>query len=286
MNNNLDRITEFNKLFKRRQKEYDMKILKKKKLKPGPKPKKKNKKPYNILLILVSTCVLSWAFYDFIRNNEEVVTKPTDIVREYEFKITEDMAITSDFIKYKTNGTLPLIMADYIAFNIHELAPVFGLDVSFVVAKVWAESAFDATSVSVINGKPGAVGILQVYSKGVGYDKKTDTYKVEFDNDQLHNIREGMMAGLQIFKEKMNQVQNELKKDSSIKNRRNTLLMVSTKYVGASSEKGKRIAKAYTDKILRVQGEYVLFRSTYSNKSLLYSKDLGSNKSTVKNGTN
>jgi len=193
-----------------------------------------------------------------------VVTKhevdKSEPIRDYNFKVTKDIQITSDFIKWKTNNRIPTIMADYIAYTIHKYAPKFGYDVSFVVAKVYAESAFDPRLISNV----GAKGLLQVLSKGVGCSKETKQCQIEFDMSRLHEVDYGIWAGLQVFRDKMDQVKSNLKKNKYNKNNRNILVDAMTRYVGASSKKGRAIAREYTNKILRVQGEYVLFRSTYN----------------------
>lgn len=193
------------------------------------------------------------------------------VPKKYNFTVTDEIQITSDFIKYKTRGRISSIESAYIAYCAHKYAPKFGLDVSFVIAKMYAESTIDP---SQVNASTGATGILQVLDKGIGCDKTGKNCKITFDEKRLHDIDHGTWAGLMVFADKMKQVRTEIKKNPKIKNKRNYLVMAMTKYVGASSKEGMKKAKRYTEQILRVQAEYVLFRSTYCKDSVAYFEDV------------
>jgi len=200
--------------------------------------------------------------YERFTEKEEVINinKPY-IIRTHKFSVSEEEIIISSFIRYKTFDRTPEIVADYIAYWLLKLCPEFGIDHSFTLAKIYVESAYEP---SRRNSKTGARGLMQVLTKGIGYNKKTETYKEKFDLNKIYNIPYNIECGLKIFKEKMNMVQVEQDKSGHryAKNI-NMLARALEKYVGASTPEGRKTARKYIDDIYKVQGEYIVWRHEY-----------------------
>ena len=240
------------------------------------KPKKKKKKIktnfswyfkkwinriINLLLFIIIAFMIHYN-YKFSSNEETVINEnDMSVSRTHKFSISEEALIMSSFIRYKTFNRTPEIVADYIAYWVLKLCPEFGIDPSFTLAKIYVESAYEP---SRRNNKTGARGLMQVLSKGIGYDKKTQKYKEKFDFTKIYNIGYNIECGLKIFQDKLNMVKIEQSKNGT-KYSKNTNLLAKAleRYVGASTPEGKKIARKYIEDIYKVQGQYIMWRHMY-----------------------
>jgi len=203
---------------------------------------------HNIVFAMVLILLSAMSFSSC--SEEPVVADVPEIVvakqeQKSDIVLDNQMQSVSKYI-YSKQKTKSIHISNYIAYSLVDLARINNISIDLLVGLIQVESRFDPLAVSNKNAK----GLMQVCDLGRGYDSSKKTYKETFDQSKIFDVRYNLTCGINIFKDKVRQIQKD-RTGKKNKYKRSIIEQALFMYVGSDEN--------YIDSVLNRRHEFLAF---------------------------